>query len=76
MKAFTIDELSRYTGKNGVPAYIAYDGRVYDVTRSFLWQGGSHQVMHHAGCDLTHELNAAPHGEDLLRRFPQVGVLK
>ena len=76
MKAFTVDELSRYTGENGLPAYVAFEGRVYDVTQSFLWQGGRHQAMHHAGCDLSLELNSAPHGEDVIRRFPQVGVLE
>ncbi len=76
MKAFTIHELSRYTGRNGLPAYVAFEGRVYDVSQSFLWQGGRHQAMHHAGRDLTPELSSAPHGDDVIRRFPQVGVLK
>lgn len=72
---FTHDELGCYDGKNGAPVYIAYKGRVYDVSRSFLWQEGQHQVLHTAGADLTDCLAQAPHGEDLLKKFPVVGVL-
>ncbi len=76
MKIFTREELSRYTGREGVAAYVACEGRVYDVTASFLWRAGRHQALHAAGRDLTLELRAAPHGEELLRRFPQVGILE
>ena len=34
-------------------AYIAFEGKVYDVSRSFLWQRGRHQVRHQAGIDYT-----------------------
>ncbi len=76
MRKFTRTELGRYDGKNGAPAYIAYQGRVYDVSTSFLWQEGKHQVLHHAGVDLTDALALAPHGADLLERFPVIGVLE
>jgi predicted heme/steroid binding protein len=72
---FTLRELSQYNGKNGTAAFIAYKGKVYDVSRSFLWQNGCHQVMHVAGSDLTDSLAQAPHGADLLQRFPVVGEL-
>ncbi len=75
MRRFTLEDLARYDGKDGRPAYIAYGGRVYDVSGSFLWQGGRHQVLHDAGTDLTAALDQAPHGEDLLERFPVVGLL-
>ena len=75
MRRFTEEELARYNGNGGAPAYIAYKGNVYDVTRSFLWQRGRHQVLHTAGQDLTGSLDQAPHGEDLLDRVPLVGVL-
>lgn len=68
-------ELSLYNGKNGAPAFIAYKGRVYDVSNSFLWLGGVHQVLHSAGTDLTGSLAGAPHGEDLLERFAEVETL-
>jgi predicted heme/steroid binding protein len=75
MRRFTKKELSRYDGKNGAPAFIAYQEKVYDVSRSFLWINGKHQVTHSAGADLTDSLSQAPHGSDLLERFPTVGTL-
>ncbi|HIH43802.1 MAG TPA: cytochrome B5 [Candidatus Methanoperedenaceae archaeon] len=76
MKEISRDELARGNGKNGSPAYVAYSGRVYDVSHSFLWQKGTHQASHKAGEDLTEELAGAPHGADFLERFPVVGILK
>ncbi|MGQ9616392.1 MAG: cytochrome b5 domain-containing protein [Spirochaetota bacterium] len=76
MKMFTKEELAYYNGKDGKPAYIAYKGKVYDVTESFLWMGGRHQVLHEAGNDLTEALDTAPHGEDLLKRVRYIGFLK
>ena len=40
------------------------------------WQGGKHMAGHLAGADLTCELPAAPHGEEVFQRYPQVGVLQ
>jgi len=75
-RRFTKRELGRYNGKDGAPAFIAYEGRVYDVSRSFLWQNGRHQAVHAAGGDLTGSLDEAPHPVDLLKRFPMVGTLR
>jgi predicted heme/steroid binding protein len=75
MRTFTRKELARYNGKNGTPAYIAYNGKLYDVSSSFLWRNGNHQVLHNAGVDLTDSLEQAPHGADLLEKFPVVGTL-
>ena len=74
-RRFTKKELSRYDGMDGVPAFIAYKGRVYDVSRSFLWLNGRHQAVHAAGDDLTSSLDEAPHDADLLKRYPVVGTL-
>jgi predicted heme/steroid binding protein len=76
MRRLTKKELAQYNGKDGAPAFIAYEGKVYDVSRSFLWQNGQHQVLHTAGVDLTADLDQAPHGADLLEGFPVVGVLE
>jgi len=76
MRKFTRAELARYNGKNGNPAYIAYRGKVYDVSDSFLWKGGDHQASHSAGQDLTDALEEAPHGSELLKRFPVLGKLQ
>jgi len=53
-----------------------YKGKVYDVSASFLWKDGNHQVLHSAGVDLTDAIEQAPHGEDVLEKFPVVGVLR
>lgn len=74
MRTFTKEELSKYDGSEGV-AYVAYGGKVYDVSHSFHWKRGIHQVIHHAGCDLTKVLEQAPHGPDMLDKFPIVGKL-
>jgi len=75
MKVFTEEELAQYDGKNGNPVYVAYNGKVYDVSASFLWKGGKHQVFHRAGVDLTDALEQAPHGGDVIEKFPIVGTL-
>ncbi len=75
-KQFTIEELKQYNGKNGKPAYIAYKGKVYDVTDDYLWADGEHQGEHYAGNDLTKEITLAPHMEDVLERVKQAGILK
>jgi len=76
MKIFTKEELKKFNGKDGRPSYIAYEGKVYDVTESFLWKSGRHQVFHDAGEDLTDALKDAPHGPELIYRFPVVGILR
>jgi predicted heme/steroid binding protein len=76
MRKFTREELASYNGKKGAPAYIAYKGQVYDVSGSFLWKNGNHQVFHTAGEDLSASLDEAPHGADLLEKFPVVGTLQ
>jgi predicted heme/steroid binding protein len=75
VKVFSVEELSRYNGKD-MPAYIAFEGKVFDVSSSFLRKDGRHQVLHTAGVDLTEAMGEAPHGEELLYRLPQVGVLR
>ncbi|MGD8962328.1 MAG: cytochrome b5 domain-containing protein, partial [Desulfobacterales bacterium] len=76
MQEFDSAELEKYDGKEGRPIYIAYNGKVYDVTNSKLWQNGLHMKRHHAGADLTTDIQGAPHEPDVLERYPQVGTLK
>ena len=71
----TTDALCQYDGRDGRPAYIAYKGIIYDVTKSKLWKNGSHVTKHNAGRDLTDLLKTAPHGEDKILSLPQVGRL-
>ena len=71
MKEFKADELAEYNGENGKPIYIAYEGKVYDVSQSKLWRKGLHMKRHRAGHDLTNDLQAAPHEEDVIQRYPR-----
>lgn len=75
MRTITREELARCNGRDGAPAFIAYEGRVYDASASFLWRGGRHQVRHLAGREYAPGLEGAPHGADLLERLPLVGIL-
>ena len=68
MKEFDADELARFNGENGSPIYVAYDGKVYDVSKSKLWRNGQHMKRHSAGSDLTADIQAAPHEGDVLER--------
>ena len=76
MKEFDADELARFNGENGNPIYVAYDGKVYDVSESKLWRKGQHMNRHRSGSDMTSDMQAAPHESDVLERYPQVGILK
>lgn len=76
MKEFDREELSKFDGKDGRPAYVAFDGKVIDISESKLWKGGLHMKRHHAGKDLTTDIKAAPHTPETLAEFPQVGILK
>jgi predicted heme/steroid binding protein/uncharacterized membrane protein len=71
----TVDELSRFDGKEGRPAYVAFKGIIYDMSGSRLWKNGSHLMKHAAGNDLTDFLTNAPHGEDKILAMPQAGRL-
>jgi len=75
-KKFTLAELAKFNGKDGNPAYIAYKGKVYDVSESWLWEDGDHQGIHEAGKDLTDDMGDASHDEDNVFNFPVVGVLE
>jgi predicted heme/steroid binding protein/uncharacterized membrane protein len=76
MREFTPEELASFNGKDGNPVYVSAQGKVYDVSKSRLWSKGLHMNRHPSGKDLTGDLTAAPHGPEILERYPQVGVLK
>jgi predicted heme/steroid binding protein/uncharacterized membrane protein len=64
-----IQSLSAFDGKDGDPACIAFEGKVYDVTQSPAWKEGVHFKKHKAGGDLTSALSKAPHGTEKLEGF-------
>ena len=71
----TLDELKKYNGQNGMPAYIAVDGVIYDVTNVPQWQNGTHHGFN-AGNDLTDAIkSSSPHGVSKLQGVPVVGKL-
>jgi predicted heme/steroid binding protein len=74
-KKFTTEELSKFNGKDGNPTYIAFKGKVYDVSQSSFWLDGDHLGAHQAGKDLTAEIELAPHGPENLDRVTIVGTL-
>ncbi len=74
-RKFTHEELAKYDGKEGRPAYVAYKGNVYDVTEAYLWIDGNHMGEHDSGKDLTEEMAASPHGDRVLESMKLVGIL-
>ena len=72
----TLEELAAYNGKNGMPAYVAVNGVIYDMTNSALWRNGMHNG-YEAGKDLTEVImTKSPHGLSTLSRVPVVGKIK
>lgn len=75
-KEFTLNELSMFDGANGRPAYVAVNGRVYDVSTNAAWGGGSHFGLI-AGRDLTEQfLSCHSSNQNVLEGLPVVGTLK
>ena len=70
----TIEELKQYNGQDGMPAYVAYDGVIYDVSDDPQWTTGTHGG-NMAGTDITEKLNNAPHGTSKLNGLDEVGKL-
>ncbi|MBL7836363.1 MAG: cytochrome b5, partial [Bacteroidetes bacterium] len=66
--------LALRNGKDKPQIWIAYKGKIYDVTDSRLWRNGLH-YEHWAGQDLTPELKDAPHTESVFEKFPMIGEL-
>jgi predicted heme/steroid binding protein len=75
-RTVTRQELESNDGKNGKPAWFAYQGKVYDVSESSFWIDGQHMGMHDAGKDLTEELDMAPHNVENFDRVKFVGELE
>ena len=71
----SVDELASYDGKDGRPAFFAFQGKLYDATASKLWKQGVHMGRHNAGQDLTEALKLAPHGSGQVGLLREVGAL-
>ena len=70
----TIEELAKYNGKDGAPAYVAVDSVIYDFSDMKAWKKGKHHG-HKAGLDLTKDIKASPHGKMVLKKKKIVGPL-
>lgn len=73
MLKLSLNALRHYNGRNGEKAFIAYKGQIYDVTD--LYKDGEHNSCI-AGNDLTDILEMMPHGDDVVARYPVVGILE
>jgi predicted heme/steroid binding protein len=69
-KTFTKSELAQHNGENGNPAYVAVDGKVYDLT--FVFIQGKH-FSHYAGQELTASFYSY-HIKNQISKYPIVGV--
>ncbi len=74
LPVYTSAQLALRNGQDKPQVWIAYKGRIYDVTNSRLWRSGKH-YEHWAGQDLTDELKDAPHTEQVFEKFLPIGVL-
>ena len=74
-ETFTIDELAKFNGKNGNPAYVAVNGVIYDVTNNAAWAAATHFGLT-AGRDLTNQFSSCHQGQQqILNTLPVVGRL-
>lgn len=76
---FTLNELSKYNGKNGAKAYVAVNRVVYDVSNLPGWPQGKHFCPGAlAGKDISSLWSKIPRSHrksDFLKRFTVVGTL-
>lgn len=74
-KKYSIAQLALRNGQDREEVWVAYHGKIYDVSSSRLWRKGQH-YEHWAGQDLTDELVDAPHTDKVFDKFEVVGVLR
>lgn len=74
IKTYTTAQLALRNGQDRPEIWVAYHGKIYDVSASRLWKKGMH-YEHWAGQDLTDELEDAPHTEKVFEKFMVVGLL-
>lgn len=75
VRTITREELRKHDGIR-LPSWVAVNGFVYDVGKSFQWIHGKHQELHFAGNELSGNLKDAPHGAEVFAKYPVVGKLQ
>lgn len=74
LPTYTRSQLALRNGAEKPEIWCAYQGFIYDLSRSRLWRDGKH-YEHWAGQDLTEELADAPHTDRVFDKFEAVGRL-
>jgi predicted heme/steroid binding protein len=74
LPTYTRSELALRNGQDRSEIWIAWEGKIFDVTGSRLWKNGKH-YEHWAGQDLTEELADSPHGRRVFEGREPIGVL-
>lgn len=75
----TIDDLAKYTGKNGNLCWVAVDGTVYEISGFVLWLEGEHRPSGgraKCGKDLSEAIKQSPHGKSKLKLLKEIGPLQ
>ena len=75
LPSYTKSQLALRNGQDKPEIWVAFEGRIYDVSESKLWRKGKH-YEHWAGQDLTDELKDAPHSRQVFEKFSVIGKLK
>lgn len=74
-QTFSREQLTQFTGMNGMPAYVSVNGVVYDVTNNAAWSLATHFGLK-AGNDLTGEFASCHAGQNwILAQLKPVGRL-
>jgi predicted heme/steroid binding protein len=73
LPVFDKESLAKYNGEDGMKAYVAVDGVVYDVTDVKAWQT-PHAGRFKPGKDYSKEINQSPHGKKNLEGLEVVGT--
>ena len=74
LPSYTKSQLALRNGQDKPEIWVAFEGRIYDVSASKLWRKGKH-YEHWAGQDLTDELKDAPHSRQVFEKFSVIGLL-
>lgn len=75
MPFYTKSQLALRNGQDKPEIWVAFAGKIFDMTTSKLWKNGKH-YEHWAGQDLTDELRDAPHSAKVFEKFEPIGQLK